>query len=143
MTFTSPGTYVFADNANPYRETVISVLDSTMDCPTAASARVLPHTPQSLILVGVSPEDRLVLEPDWLLIAALVLIVALFTVGVVSGVFVFRSSGWESEGDTRAVYRQVASGHPMHNYSSVGQKVISRMRTQADDLTTLLLAAQG
>lgn len=49
--FTQNGTFVFYDNADPFRETIVTVVERGSSCPTSS---ILPTTQQALITLGVS-----------------------------------------------------------------------------------------
>lgn len=52
--FTQTGTFVFYDNADPFRETIVTVVERGAGCPTSI---VSPTTEQTLVKLGVSRKD--------------------------------------------------------------------------------------
>lgn len=52
--FTQAGTFVFYDNADPFRETIVTVVERGSSCPTSS---VSPTTEQTLVNLGVSRKD--------------------------------------------------------------------------------------
>eukprot|EP00916_Digyalum_oweni_P001658 GHVL01003160.1.p1 GENE.GHVL01003160.1~~GHVL01003160.1.p1 ORF type:complete len:2347 (-),score=554.57 GHVL01003160.1:550-7590(-) len=67
-TFTKQGVHVFATNADPSLQTVISVMPNSERCAESAMYP-MPLTTASLSIAGVKRSTDLNLKPDWLLIA--------------------------------------------------------------------------
>lgn len=52
--FTQDGTFVFYDNADPFRETIVTVVKQGSECPTSS---IIPTTQNNLVTLGVSRLD--------------------------------------------------------------------------------------
>jgi len=109
--FTTPGVYVFFDNANPSLETIVAVQRKETVCPL--TARIVPKTSANLIALGVVLNTDLILAPDWLLIGIMgALIIIVFT-SLIAGLYYFQSRGWSANGARLPSYRKLAQSNQL------------------------------
>ena len=84
---------------------VVAVMDLSVACNTESSFS--PTTEASLVSANVQRESDLVLEPDWVVLACLILGLALMIFGVVGTLHHFREQSWHTAGAATARYRGV------------------------------------
>jgi hypothetical protein len=83
FTFSTAGKYVFADNANRDKLTIISVLSRSTSCPSASKIMAASNT--NLISMGLGQDSDLLLEPD--LTIVIVALCCFLGSGVVIGLY--------------------------------------------------------
>eukprot|EP00762_Andalucia_godoyi_P006917 ANDGO_08315.mRNA.1 Reticulocyte-binding protein 2 homolog a len=118
FTFNDRGVYVFSDAASSSRLQIISVLDDNQDCPK--DSRIGPLTASNLVSVGVRRSDNILLEPDWLLIAILLVGLLILIGGLIGGLYYFRSKSWGRDTLEDPAYRESALQHDFDKYASKG-----------------------
>eukprot|EP00762_Andalucia_godoyi_P006881 ANDGO_08333.mRNA.1 variant len=97
FTFTTAGTYTFADAGDTSKLTLVVVMSSTQSCPSTSS-NVMAMTPTNAVLYGVTRNDDVSTPPDWILIGVVLAgIVVIVGVTVAACFYVRRSKAADSE----------------------------------------------
>lgn len=119
FTFNDAGVYVFADAADNSQIQMISVLGANQNCPNG-EARYMALTAASAASVGGSRTNNILLSPDWLLIAILLVGLVVLIGGLIGGLYYFRSKSWGKDSAFEPEYRKQAQQHDFDKFASKG-----------------------
>ncbi|GMH73239.1 hypothetical protein TL16_g06130 [Triparma laevis f. inornata] len=106
FTFNDPGVYVFSMSDDVTKLSVVAVMDESVACNTKSP--FTPLTEANLVAINAKKESKLVLEPDWLIIIALVIGLLTMIFGVVGTLYYFRTQAWRTRGASKPKYRKAA-----------------------------------
>ena len=108
-TFDEAGTYVFmqcTNNPTVCDEnilTIVRVVETYERCPTGSQFQ--PITDTTLVQFGVERNTNIVLAPDWILIGVLLAGLFVLIVGIIAGLWHFRTQTWGMVGSSVPKYR--------------------------------------
>lgn len=131
--FREPGIYTFMLAKNPSQLTIISVLREGSRC--QSSGAVMPMTSGNLIAVGVIKNDDIILTPNWGLIFGLLGGLMFAVMGVIGGLYYFRSRSWGSPKPAKPKYRSAAKKESLIQEHSKGSIVKKRNVIHPESLT--------
>ena len=109
FTFNDPGTYVFMQcthtpsNCDENVLTIIRVVKVYEQCPSAAQFQ--PVTDTTLVQFGVQRNSNIILAPDWVLIGVLLVGLFVLVLGIIAGLWHFRTQTWGMVGAAVPKYR--------------------------------------
>ena len=127
--FQDAGTYVFGDNADNSLITVVSVMEPTARCPSAAP--IMSRTTQNLVSVGASTNNEINTAPDIVLIVIIIVGLVLFVTGVILGLYFFRLRRWGKGVSGEAAYRKLGHDYSLDLYGKeVAEKLLAQKEQQ-------------
>ena len=106
FTFSQPGIYVFSNNANPNQITIIGVMGDNLKC-SDEYRYIQPITTSSLLKLGLSQTEDIILKPDWPLIFGLIISIIIIVPLLVWFMQRFINSPWLKKKDEEVKYHQL------------------------------------
>jgi hypothetical protein len=106
FTFNQPGRYVFYNKANSNQIMVIGVMGDNLKC-SDESRYIQPITTSSLLKLGLSQTEDIILKPDWPLIFELIISIIIIVPLLVWFMQYFTNSSWLKKKSEDIKYREL------------------------------------
>ena len=107
FTFDEAGDYVFQISSSSTALTIISVVASGVTCGITTTYDTISAS--SLVTLGITKSDKIVLGPDWPLLIGLIFGMVGIVILIVGFLYYFRKKNWSYAQMQQAKYRQQAS----------------------------------
>ena len=107
FTFDEAGDYVFQISSSSTALTIISVVASGVACGITTTYDTISAS--SLVTLGITKSDKIVLGPDWPLLIGLIFGMVGIVILIVGFLYYFRKKNWSYAQMQQAKYRQQAS----------------------------------
>ncbi len=121
FTFTQAGRYVFKNNNNQEQLTIIGVMDTNEKC-SDSSRYIQSISTSSLLKLGMTQNEDIILSPDWGLIFGLIAAILFGTPLLIGFIKYFTQSSWLRGKATVINYRQVNQKADYDEFTSKGKE---------------------